>query len=233
MNKNYQKILLKLSGEALQGTQTCIDAAMLQYYANEICSIAQQGTQIAIVCGGGNIMRGAKATGISSRLRADSMGMLATMINSIALQDALIQAGAAAEVFASTSMESVAQRYNPHKALEYMHSGGIAIIGGGTGNPYFSTDTAAALRAIELQCHAFFKGTKVDGIYSADPTQNPHAQRYSCISYQVAMAKELQILDQTAFALCHQNRMPIIVFDITGGGNLRLALQGQAGSIVE
>lgn len=224
----YKRVLLKLSGESLGGAKgTGLDTAMMEQYAAEIASAVRAGTQIGIVIGGGNIFRGVSGVGKGfSRVKGDQMGMLATVINSIGLSMFIRSQGVEAEVFTSTPMEPMARYYAKGKAVEVMERGGVAIIAGGTGNPFFTTDSASALRACEIEAQALLKGTRVDGVYTADPEKDPSAVKYAELSFDEALAKNLRIMDQTAFALCKENRMPIVVFDMNKPGNLGELLAG-------
>lgn len=224
----YKRVLLKLSGESLGGAKgTGLDTAMMEQYAAEIASAVRAGTQIGIVIGGGNIFRGVSGVGKGfSRVKGDQMGMLATVINSIGLSMFIRSQGVEAEVFTSTPMEPMARYYAKEKAVEVMERGGVAIIAGGTGNPFFTTDSASALRACEIEAQALLKGTRVDGVYTADPEKDPSAVKYAELSFDEALAKNLRIMDQTAFALCKENRMPIVVFDMNKSGNLGELLAG-------
>lgn len=224
----YKRVLLKLSGESLGGAKgTGLDTAMMEQYAAEIASAVRAGTQIGIVIGGGNIFRGVSGVGKGfSRVKGDQMGMLATVINSIGLSMFIRTQGVEAEVFTSTPMEPMARYYAKEKAVEVMERGGVAIIAGGTGNPFFTTDSASALRACEIEAQALLKGTRVDGVYTADPEKDPSAVKYAELSFDEALAKNLRIMDQTAFALCKENRMPIVVFDMNKPGNLGELLAG-------
>ena len=199
----------------------------MEQYAAEIASAVRAGTQIGIVIGGGNIFRGVSGVGKGfSRVKGDQMGMLATVINSIGLSMFIRSQGVEAEVFTSTPMEPMARYYAKEKAVEVMERGGVAIIAGGTGNPFFTTDSASALRACEIEAQALLKGTRVDGVYTADPEKDPSAVKYAELSFDEALAKNLRIMDQTAFALCKENRMPIVVFDMNKPGNLGELLAG-------
>ena len=224
----YKRVLLKLSGESLGGAKgTGLDTAMMEQYAAEIASAVRAGTQIGIVIGGGNIFRGVSGVGKGfSRVKGDQMGILATVINSIGLSMFIRSQGIEAEVFTSTPMEPMARYYAKEKAVEVMERGGVAIIAGGTGNPFFTTDSASALRACEIEAQALLKGTRVDGVYTADPEKDPSAVKYAELSFDEALAKNLRIMDQTAFALCKENRMPIVVFDMNKPGNLGELLAG-------
>lgn len=225
----YKRILLKLSGEALQGLDKYgISENILSQYAEEIKNALQNNTQIAIVVGGGNIFRG--LSGIQrgfDRIKGDQMGMLATVINSIAIQSALISAGQKAKVLTSIRMEPVGEYYSYDKAIEYMNAGYVVIIAGGTGNPFFTTDSAAALRAIETKCDVLLKGTRVNGIYTADPEIDKSATKFDTITFDEAYAKNLKVMDLTAFTLCRENNLPIIVFDINEKGNLAKIINGE------
>ena len=224
----YKRVLLKLSGESLGGAKGIgLDTAMMEQYAAEIASAVRAGTQIGIVIGGGNIFRGVSGVGKGfSRVKGDQMGMLATVINSKGLTMFIRSQGVEAEVFTSTPMEPMARYYAKEKAVEVMERGGVAIIAGGTGNPFFTTDSASALRACEIEAQALLKGTRVDGVYTADPEKDPSAVKYAELSFDEALAKNLRIMDQTAFALCKENRMPIVVFDMNKPGNLGELLSG-------
>jgi uridylate kinase len=236
MKHKYTRILLKLSGESLQKSNGyCISADILNSYAIQIKEIIDLGIQVGIVIGGGNIFRGLHGIGSGfDRIKGDQMGMLATIINSLALQNAIIQNGSQAQVFTSIKIESIGERFCADKALEYMSSGCAVIIAGGTGNPFFSTDTAAALRAVELQAQVLLKGTRVDGVYTADPEKDHTAIKYDILTFDQAIAKELQVMDMTAFALCKENHLPVIVFDMNKQGNLyKLLTTGNVGTLIE
>ena len=224
----YNRILLKLSGEAIGGADGVgLDENVMAAYARQIAAIVNQGIQVAIVIGGGNIFRGLSGTQRGfDRVRGDQMGMLATVINSIGLSLSLRNAGLKAEVFTSTPMRPMAKYYMRDEVDEYMKQGGVALIAGGTGNPFFTTDSAAALRACELRCDALMKGTKVDGVYDADPKKHPEAKRYDTLSFDKAIADGLKVMDQTAFTLCKENDMPIVVFDMTAEGTLEKVVAG-------
>lgn len=233
---NYKRILLKLSGESLGGPDgKGIDENVLSVYAEEVASAVRSGVEVAIVVGGGNIFRGLSGVGKGfDRVKGDQMGMLATVINSIGLSMAIKSAGVDAVVFTSTPMKPIAEYYDRDKAVEAMKAGSVAIIAGGTGNPFFTTDSASALRACEIGADALLKGTRVDGVYTADPEKDPTAVKYSSLSYDKALADGLRIMDSTAFALCKDNNMPIVVFDMNGKGNLSRLLSGQnIGTIVK
>ena len=231
----YERILLKLSGESIGGADgTGLDNGILQRYAEEIHAVSMLGVEVAIVIGGGNIFRGiAGAERGFDRVRGDQMGMLATVINSIALSLVLKEKGMNAEVYTSTPMRPYAIYYMRDKAVEFMKRGGVAIIAGGTGNPFFTTDSASALRAAELGVSALLKGTRVDGVYSADPEKDSQAIKYTTLTYDKAIAENLRIMDQTAFALCKENKMPIVVFDMNTEGNLRRVVErGDIGTLI-
>lgn len=219
----YRRILLKLSGESLQGKQGYgLDPEILAAYARQIKEVADTGMQIGIVIGGGNIFRGMTGVGRGfDRVRGDQMGMLATVINSLALQSAIENAGGKASVLTSIEMGPVgAGIYSKFRAIELMNDGHTVIIGGGTGNPFFTTDTASALRGVEIEADLLLKGTRVDGIYTADPEKDPTAQRYEAITFAEAIEKRLKVMDLTAFTLCMENQLPIFVFDMDTPGNL-------------
>lgn len=225
----YKRILLKLSGESLMGQKGYgIDEQRLAAYARQIKQIADLGVQIGIVIGGGNIFRGLSGSQKGfDRVKGDQMGMLATVINSLALQSALESIGQKVRVLTSVRMEPVGEYYSKAKALRLLDKGNIVIVAGGTGNPYFTTDTASALRAIELEADIMFKGTRVDGIYTADPEKDPTATKYDEITYDDILAKGLKIMDLTAITMCRENQMPIYVFDMDTEGNLLKVIAGQ------
>jgi uridylate kinase len=231
----YKRILLKLSGESLMGNQQFgIEQKAVHQYADEIKTAIEAGVQVAIVIGGGNIFRGIQATsnGID-RVQGDYMGMLATIINSMALQSALEKKGFPTRLMSAIEMKEISEPFIRRRAVRHLEKGRIVIFGAGTGNPYFTTDTAASLRAIEIEADVILKGTRVDGIYTADPEKDKKAKRYEKITYNEAYENGLQIMDLTAFTLCKENKLPIIVFDITKKGNLKKLLQGQkVGTIV-
>lgn len=225
----YNRILLKLSGESLGGVDgRGIDEVVMAKYAEEIAAISKKGVQIAIVIGGGNIFRGLSGVGKGfDRVKGDSMGMLATVINSIGLSMAIKSAGVNAEVFTSTPMKPVAEYYVRDRAVEMMEKGTVVLIAGGTGNPFFTTDSASALRACEIGADALLKGTRVDGVYTADPEKDPSATKYNELSYDKALGDNLKIMDSTAFALCKDNNMNIVVFDMNKEGNLTDLIDGK------
>ena len=227
---HYHRILIKLSGEALgneQGNGICPDAIVRM--ARQIKSVRRLGVQLVIVVGGGNIFRGlsGSAQGIE-RATADHMGMLATVINALALQDALEKNGIPTRVQSAISMTRVAEPFIRRRAVRHLEKGRVVIFGGGTGNPFFSTDTAAALRANEIKAEVILKATKVDGIYDRDPLKHPKAVRFSRITYQEVLSRDLKVMDATAFTLCRDNSMPIIVFDLFKPGNLRRVVLGES-----
>ena len=225
----YKRILLKLSGESLMGTQQYgIDPQRLADYASQIRSIATSGVQVAIVIGGGNIFRGLSGAQKGfDRVKGDQMGMLATVINSLALCSALEANGQKARVLTSVRMEPIGDLYSTDKALRLLNQGNIVIIAGGTGNPYFTTDTASVLRAIELKADVMMKGTRVDGIYNADPEKDPTATKYTQITYDEILDMKLKVMDLTAITMCRENNMPIYVFDMDTIGNLEKVMNGQ------
>ena len=229
MSSAYHRVLLKLSGEALMGEQQFgIDPAVTTQIAKDIHEIQQLGVQTGIVIGGGNLFRGlaASARGMD-RATADYMGMLATVINALALQDALEQQDVVTRVVTAIEMRAVAEPFIRRRAVRHLEKGRVVIFGGGTGNPYFSTDTAAALRANEIGAEVILKATKVDGIYDSDPKKNPTAKRFAQISYLDALQKQLKVMDSTAFSLCMDNQMPIIVFDLFRPHNLKRVVMGE------
>jgi uridylate kinase len=229
LKAKYRRILLKLSGEALGGENGVgICPVGVREMARQIAEVRQMGVQVVVVAGGGNIYRGASGgeRGIE-RATGDYMGMLATVINSLALQDALEKLGVETRVQSAIIMSQVAEPFIRRRAVRHLEKGRVVIFGGGTGNPYFSTDTAAALRANEIGAEVILKATKVDGIYDSDPAKNPAAKRYTTISYLEALQKRLQVMDSTAFSLCMDNKMPIIVFDFFKAHNLRAVVRGE------
>ena len=231
----FKRILLKLSGESLMGTQNYgIDTNRLNEYAEQITQIVHKGIQIGIVIGGGNIFRGLSgATKGFDRVKGDQMGMLATVINSLALNSALQAAGTKTKVFTAIRMEPIGELYSKEKAIHSLESGEVVIISGGTGNPYFTTDTASALRGIEIEADIMLKGTRVDGIYTADPEKNPDATRYDKISFDEIYNKNLRIMDLTATTLCKENNLPVLVFNMDKVGNLqRVINEENIGTIV-
>ena len=232
----YKRILLKLSGEALMGSkQYGIDIDRVAQYAQDIKTVSDQGVEIAIVIGGGNIYRGLSAEKAGmDRVQADYMGMLATVINSMALQDALEKAGMKTRLLTAIKMEQICEPFIRRRAVRHLEKGRIVIFGAGTGNPYFTTDTAASLRAIEINADVVLKGTRVDGIYTADPEKDPTATKFDEITFQDVYNRGLNVMDMTAFTLCQENKLPIIVFDMNKTGNLaRLAKGETIGTLVK
>ena len=225
----YKRILLKLSGEALMGTQQYgIDTSVVMQYAEEIKSLVEKNVEVAIVIGGGNIYRGiqATATGID-RVQGDYMGMLATVINSMALQSGLEKVGVYTRLLTALDIKQVAEPFIKRRAVRHLEKGRVVILGAGTGNPYFTTDTAAALRATEIEADVILKGTRVDGIYDSDPEKNPNAKKYTSLHYNEAISQKLNVMDMTAFTLCQENNIPIIVFDMNTPGNLMKVVTGE------
>lgn len=232
----YKRVLLKLSGEALMGDQQYgIDNDRLMQYSREIKEIADRGIEIAIVIGGGNIFRGIQADGsMIDRVQGDHMGMLATVINSLSLQSALESIGLKTRLQTAIKMEQIAEPFIRRKAVRHLEKGRVVIFGAGTGNPYFTTDTAASLRAIEIEADVILKGTRVDGVYTADPEKDSTAVKFDNLSFSEAIAKNLNVMDMTAFTLCRENNVPIIVFDMNKPGNLLKVVEGeQVGTLVE
>lgn len=230
MLPRYKRILLKLSGEALLGNQKNgdpFDPKIIEQYAQDIKQVTDLGVQVAIVIGGGNIYRGMnEAESGIERAHGDYMGMLATVINAMAIQAMLEKIGIYSRLQSAINMEQVAEPYIRRKALRHLEKGRVVIFGGGTGNPYFTTDTAGSLRAIEMKADVILKGTRVDGIYSADPEKNPDATRYEKLSFEDCINQNLKVMDMTAFTLCQENKLPIIVFDVNKKGNLLQVVQG-------
>ncbi|WP_026236164.1 UMP kinase [Pontibacter roseus] len=225
----YKRILLKLSGESLMGDQQYgIDTKRLMQYSQEIKEVAALGVEVAVVIGGGNIFRGVQAEEVGlDRVQGDYMGMLATVINSMALQSALEKLGVYTRLLSGLNIQQVCEPYIRRRAVRHLEKGRVVIFGAGTGNPYFTTDSAASLRAIEIEADVVLKGTRVDGIYSADPEKDPDAIFYSNISFKDVFEKGLNVMDMTAFTLCKENGLPIIVFDMNKGGNLKRLVQGE------
>lgn len=232
----YKRILLKLSGEALMGTkQYGIDPAQVSQYAEDIKAVSEKGVEVAVVIGGGNIHRGldAEKSGMD-RVQADYMGMLATVINSMALQDALEKVGVKTRLLSAIKMEQICEPFIRRRAVRHLEKGRVVIFGAGTGNPYFTTDTAASLRAIEIEADVVLKGTRVDGIYTADPEKDVHAIKFDTISFTEVYEKGLSVMDMTAFTLCQENKLPIIVFDMNKKGNfLKVAIGEEIGTLVQ
>ena len=235
MANKYKRILLKLSGESLMGQQDYgIDPLRLGQYADEIIAIADKGVEVAVVIGGGNIYRGMQAGGGIDRVQGDHMGMLATAINSLALQSALEAKGHKTRLMTAIKMEQIAEPFIRRRAVRHLEKGRTVIFGAGTGNPYFTTDTAASLRAIEIEADVILKGTRVDGIYTADPEKDRTATKYDRISFTEVYEKGLNVMDLTAFTLCNENKLPIIVFDMNKPGNLARLIAGEpVGTLVE
>lgn len=232
----YKRILLKLSGESLMGEQSYgIDNARVLAYAQQIKAIQLLGVEVAIVVGGGNIFRGlsAEKSGMD-RAQADYMGMLATVINSMALQNALETLGVYTRLLSAIKMEQICEPYVRRRAMRHLEKGRVVIFGAGTGNPYFTTDSAAALRAIEIKADVVLKGTRVDGIYTADPEKDPTATKFDTLSFDEVYDRDLNVMDMTAFTLCDENNLPIIVFDMNKEGNLMKLMEGEAiGTLVK
>lgn len=231
----YKRVLLKLSGEALQGkNQHGIDSSILNEYALQIKEVVEMGVEVGVVIGGGNIFRG--LTGVDKgfdRIKGDYMGMMATVINSLALQSALESIGVLSTVLTAIKMEPIAESYSKLKSEHLLENKSVVIFGAGTGNPFFTTDTAASLRAIEIGADLLLKGTRVDGVYTADPEKDKTAVKYETLTFDEAFAKGLNVMDMTSFAMCKENNLPIVVFDMNKSGNLRKVVQGeQIGTLV-
>ena len=224
----YSRILLKLSGESLSGKGTCgINNSILEDYANQVIEVVKKGCEVAIVIGGGNIFRGLSGTDSGfDRVKGDQMGMLATIINSLALECVISRLGGRAKVFTSIRMEPVGELYNRDRVLEAMKSSTICLLSGGTGNPFFTTDTAAALRAVEIGADVLLKGTRVDGVYTSDPEIDPKAEKFDTISFEEVIKRRLKVMDSTAFTMCRENNMPLVVFDMNKPGNLKKLVAG-------
>ena len=229
MRTKYSRVLLKLSGESLMGEQHYgIDTKRLADYAEQIAQAVQNGVQVAIVIGGGNIFRGLQGASKGfDRVKGDQMGMLATVINSLALSSALEAVGQPSKVFTAINMFPIGEHYSKWRAIEALQAGTVAIISGGTGNPFFTTDTGSALRAVEVEADVMLKGTRVDGIYTADPEKHPDAVKFTEITYDEVYTRGLKVMDLTATALCKENKMPIVVFDMETRGNLAKVLAGE------
>ena len=226
----YKRILLKLSGEALMGEQQFgIDPKVLEQYANEIKETSSMGVEVAVVIGGGNIFRGVQGVqgGVVDRAQGDYMGMLATVINGMAVQASLEKQGLYTRMMTAIKVEAVCEPFIRRRAMRHLEKGRIVIFGAGTGNPYFTTDSTASLRAIEIEADVVLKGTRVDGVYTADPEKDPTATRYTHLSFAEAIGKGLKIMDTTAFTLCQENKVPIIVFDMNKTGNLAALVSGE------
>ena len=231
----YSRILLKLSGESLAGKgNSGISDEVLNEYAKQVIEVVNEGCETALVIGGGNIFRGLSGTESGfDRVKGDQMGMLATVINSLALESAITRMGGKAKVFTSIRMEPVGDLYNRDKVVEAMKNKIVCILAGGTGNPFFTTDTAAALRAVEIGADVLLKGTRVDGVYTADPEKDPKAVKFDRISFEDVISKRLKVMDSTAFTMCRDNNMPLIVFNMDKTGNLRKLILGEKiGTIV-
>lgn len=225
----YSRVLLKLSGESLMGSQSYgIDPKMLEQYASDVKMVSEKGVQVAIVIGGGNIFRGLSgaAQGMD-RVQGDYMGMLATIINSMALQQELERQGMKTELLSGLAIEPICKEMSRRRAIEAMQEGRVVVIGGGSGEPFFTTDTASALRAVEIKADAILKGTRVDGIYTADPEKDPTATKFKTLSFADALGRKLKVMDLTAFALCEENKLPIYVFDMNKPGNFLRVVQGE------
>lgn len=230
LQMKYKRILLKLSGEALLGSKSYgIDPDVLEQYAQEIKKVHGLGVEIAIVIGGGNIFRGVQGVegGMDDRAQADYMGMLATVINAMALQGALEKHGLYTRLLSAIKMEQIAEPFIRRRAIRHLEKGRIVIFGAGTGNPYFTTDTAASLRSVEIEADVLLKGTRVDGIYSADPEKDSSAVRYNNLTFTEAIQRQLKVMDMTAFTLCQENQLPIVVFDMNKTDNLVNLLKGE------
>ena len=238
MQPKYKRVLLKLSGEALIGTERTGDPfnpKIIEQYANEIKEVVALGVEVAIVIGGGNIYRGMnEADSGIERAHGDYMGMLATVINAMAIQAMLEKIGVYTRLQSAINMDQIAEPYIRRKALRHLEKGRVVIFGAGTGNPYFTTDTAGSLRAIEMKADVILKGTRVDGVYDSDPEKNPNAVKFDKISFQDCITKNLKVMDMTAFTLCMENKLPIIVFDMNQPGNLMKIVQGESvGTLVK
>lgn len=236
MALKYKRILLKLSGEALNGgdKSQIINGEILEQYAKEVKAVVEAGCEVAIVIGGGNIFRGAAPNSGIDRSQGDYMGMLATVINGMAIQSALENQGVYTRLMSAIKMEQVAEPFIRRRAARHLEKGRVVIFGAGTGNPYFSTDSGGALRANEIEADVLLKGTNVDGVYTADPRKNPDATKYDRISFKEAIQKNLKVMDMTAFTLCQENDLPIIVFDMNKVGNLLKIVQGETvGTLVQ
>jgi uridylate kinase len=231
----YTRILLKLSGEALMGNGSHgISKAVLEEYSSQILEIVKMGCEVAVVIGGGNIFRGLSGTESGfDRVKGDQMGMLATVINSLALGSEIKNQGGEARVFTSIRMEPVGELYNRDRVTALLKKKTVCILSGGTGNPFFTTDTAAALRAVEISANVLLKGTRVDGVYTADPEKDPKAVKFAKVSFAEVIEKRLKVMDSTAFTMCRDNNMPVIVFDMNTRGNLKKVVEGKGnGTIV-
>jgi uridylate kinase len=235
MGKVYQRILLKISGEAIMGDMGYgIDSKVVQSVAHEIANVVAEGVQVTVVVGGGNIFRGVKAAAAGmDRVTADYIGMIATVMNALTMQDALEQIGVPTRVQSAIAMQEVAEPYIRRRAVRHLEKGRVVICAAGSGNPFFTTDTTAALRAAEVDAEVIFKATKVDGVYDADPFVEPNAHRYQSLNYSHVLTNDLRVMDSTAIALCKENNIPIIVFDLSVQGNIHRAVMGESvGTIV-
>jgi uridylate kinase len=225
----YSRILLKLSGEALSGKGNHgISDSVLEDYAKQVIEVVKQGCEVAIVIGGGNIFRGLSGTESGfDRVKGDQMGMLATVINSLALESMITRLGGRAKVFTSLRMEPVGELYNRDRVVEVLKNRTVCLLSGGTGNPFFTTDTAAALRAVEIGANVLLKGTRVNGVYTQDPEKDPGAEKFDSISFEDAINKRLKVMDSTAFTMCRENNMPVIVFNMNKSDNLKRLVKGE------
>ena len=226
--RQIKRILLKISGESLGDDGVGVAPAVVATVAQQVARVHRLGVEVAVVVGGGNLLRGAEFAKLgTNRATADHMGMLATAINALALQDALERAGIATRAACAVEMKTMMEPYIRRRVIRHLEKGRVVVLAGGTGNPYFTTDTAAALRATELGVDAIFKATKVDGVYTADPNKDPTARKFAQLSFQEALARDLRVMDRTAFTLCMENRMPIMVFDMFVEGNMERAVRGE------
>jgi uridylate kinase len=227
--RQIKRILLKISGESLGENGTGVSPQVVAQVAEQIARVHRLGVEVAVVCGGGNLMRGAEFAKMgTNRTTADHMGMLGTAINALALQDGLERAGVETRACCAVEMKTVAEPYIRRRVIRHLEKGRAVVLAGGTGNPYFTTDTAAALRATELGVDAIFKATKVDGVYTADPEKDPSAEKFDRLSFREALDRDLKVMDRTAFTLCMENHMPIMVFDMFTAGNMERAVRGEA-----
>lgn len=227
--RQIKRILLKISGESLGENGTGVSPQVVAQVAEQIARVHRLGVEVAVVCGGGNLMRGAEFAKMgTNRTTADHMGMLGTAINALALQDGLERAGVETRACCAVEMKTVAEPYIRRRVIRHLEKGRAVVLAGGTGNPYFTTDTAAALRATELGVDAIFKATKVDGVYTADPQKDPSAEKFDRLSFREALDRDLKVMDRTAFTLCMENHMPIMVFDMFTAGNMERAVRGEA-----
>jgi len=227
--RQIKRILLKISGESLGESGSGVSPQVVAQVAEQIARVHRLGVEVAVVCGGGNLMRGAEFAKMgTNRTTADHMGMLGTAINALALQDGLERAGVETRACCAVEMKTVAEPYIRRRVIRHLEKGRAVVLAGGTGNPYFTTDTAAALRATELGVDAIFKATKVDGVYTADPEKDPNAQKFDRLSFREALDRDLKVMDRTAFTLCMENHMPIMVFDMFTAGNMERAVRGEA-----